>query len=139
MQTITVVGALCIRGDHLLITCRPPHKTHGGLWEFPGGKVEPGEDHRVALQRELQEELALEVQVGGLTHRVSHRYEGFAIDLWIYRCEVRGEPQLVEATDARWVLPAELAQFSLTPADVPVARDLRERGIPSLKDRPLSM
>ena len=139
MKVVKVVGALCIRGDHLLITRRPSHKSHGGMWEFPGGKVEGGEEHTAALRRELQEELALEVEVGALTHHVVHDYENFVIDLYIYRCQAIGELKLVEVMDARWILHSELSTFTLTPADVPVAVDLATRGLPTLTEPTLHL
>jgi mutator protein MutT len=110
----------------VLITQRPNEKQLGGLWEFPGGKVEAGESSRAALRRELSEELQLKV---GLLHPllpVIHVYEFGVIELipFLSQCEQRPAVHLVEHSDFTWVASADLASYEWAPADLPVVEEL---------------
>ncbi|WP_022685913.1 (deoxy)nucleoside triphosphate pyrophosphohydrolase [Sphingomonas phyllosphaerae] len=124
-----VVAAALIDGHgRCLMQQRPHGKRHGGLWEFPGGKVEPGEHPADALVRELAEELAIEVAVAALEP------VGFATDMpvtmLLYRCTAwHGAPLALAAEALRWDVPEALAALPMPPVDVPLlaalARSLR--------------
>ena len=116
MNPIRVVAAVLRRGDALLVGRRPSAKRHGGLWEFPGGKVEPGETPADAAQRELAEELELRVTyVGDLLHSVRDEASPYIIEF--YPVESEGEPVPHEHSDVAWLTLAELASSPLAPAD----------------------
>lgn len=125
MQLLTVTAAVIERDGKFLVAQRPGG-THQGLkWEFPGGKVEPGEDPRRGLEREIREELAFDVEAGDVVDVVSHVYPGRHVILIFYRCRVvRGEPKAVGCAALRWAPPEELLGLDLAPADVPVAQRL---------------
>jgi 8-oxo-dGTP diphosphatase len=117
-RKIRVVGAMIEKDGRYLITQRPPSATLPLLWEFPGGRVEPGESDQSALARELREEMAIEVQVGDRAIHVEHAYEGYDIDFCVYRCRlVSGPIQHLRVHAHRWVLPEELDQYEFPPAD----------------------
>ncbi len=115
------------RGE-LLIAQRPLDGLLGGLWEFPGGKQEDGETLPDCLQRELREELAIEVEVGELFTRVEHGFTHFRITLHAFTCRyVSGEPQALGVRDWKWVLPDELSRYSFGKADRQVIDALDSR------------
>lgn len=116
--------------DHLLIAQRPHDKMLGGLWEFPGGKVEAGETLEVALQRELQEELAIEVEVGNELTIVDHAYTHFSITLHAFHCtHTGGSPQSIGVADFRWCRPDELLELPYPKTDLQIIQALQaERG-----------
>ena len=117
-RKIRVVGAMIEDQGRYLITQRPPTASLPLLWEFPGGRVEPGESDPEALGRELQEEMGISVQVGNRVIHVEHAYEGYDIDFCVYRCRlVRGAVQHGRIHDHRWVRPDELDQYEFPPAD----------------------
>lgn len=119
-NVVEVVAALIRDGDKLLICQRPVHKDQGGLWEFPGGKVERGETQSEALVRECQEELGIEVEVLGLFQEVLHQYPEKKIHLSLYTCKLgKNEPVLLEHQDLVWITPTELSNFEFCPADIP--------------------
>jgi A/G-specific adenine glycosylase len=112
----------------LLITQRPLDGLLGGLWEFPGGKQEPGETLQECLQRELREELAIEVEVGDLYMKVRHGFTHFKITLHAFTCRfVGGEPQALGVRAWAWVLPDELERYSFGKADRQIVSELRAR------------
>ncbi|MEY2668695.1 MAG: hypothetical protein RJA59_1333, partial [Pseudomonadota bacterium] len=96
MKRVLVVAAVIRRDGRILVTRRHPHADRGGQWEFPGGKVEPGEDEAAALVREIREELDCEVTVGALLARTTHRYPDLEVELAFYACTLPGatEPRL---------------------------------------------
>jgi len=101
-----IVVAAIARDGYYLVGRRPAEGLLGGLWEFPGGKVEPGETHATALVRECREELGVEVTVGGLVACVAHAYTHLKVTLNVYRCElIDGEPAPATHTELRWVAP----------------------------------
>lgn len=124
-------AALIEPGGRVLITQRPQHKQLGGLWEFPGGKVEPGEAPEDALIRELKEELDLTVEPDALDPFAfaSHAYPDFHLLMPLYLIRRwQGQPELDAnaAADARWVAPAELSVYAMPPADVVLVQRLNE-------------
>ncbi len=117
-----VAAVIRDRVGRVLLARRPPGGPHGGLWEFPGGKVEPGETPEAALAREIREELGVGIAVGGRVAVVDHDYPHLAICLDAYACRiVRGEPRGADGQAVAWVWPRDLATYPLCAADVPVA------------------
>ena len=116
--TIRVVAAVIERGGLYLITQRRATAVLPLLWEFPGGKVEPGATDGAALKREVSHRLGVEIEPGELISYVNHRYERYAVDLYLYDCQIlSGEPAAVNVSAFRWVTSAEFDQFAFTPAD----------------------
>lgn len=121
MGTIEVVGAVIRRGAELLIAQRMPGKHEALLWEFPGGKLEPGEAPEACLAREIEEELGVRIRVGARVGDVTHDYGARRIHLTCYWAElISGEPRALECHAIRWVRPEELDGFEFAPADVPL-------------------
>ncbi|MBM4312969.1 MAG: A/G-specific adenine glycosylase [Deltaproteobacteria bacterium] len=113
-----VTAGIIWKGDRLLITRRPPKGLLGGLWEFPGGKLEPGEKLEDCLRREIREELGIVVEVQTLLTSVEHAYTHFRITLHAFECRYRGGRIRLIGVDAyRWILPHELDKFALPAAD----------------------
>ena len=113
---IRVVAAVISRGDKLLVCQRPAHKRHGGLWEFPGGKCEPGESDSDAIRRELAEELGVEaVAVGEAQYEITDRDSPFLIAF--LAANIAGEPTAGEHTAIAWATPDELSSMPLAPSD----------------------
>ena len=113
-----VVAALIWQGDRFMICQRPAHKARGLLWEFVGGKVEPGETFQEALIRECQEELGITVQVKDLFTQVDHVYPDIHIRLSLFHCTIaQGNPVLLEHADLKWILPSQIPEFEFCPAD----------------------
>lgn len=114
--TVPVLAAVIRRGDRYLLALRPAHKRHGGLWELPGGKLEPGEGWKEAAQRELREELGVVVtRVGAPLFRRADPSSSF--EIVFLEVEIEGEPRALEHDGLRWVTPAEAAGLPLAPAD----------------------
>jgi mutator protein MutT len=125
-NTLAIVAAIIRREDKILITKRPNHVHLGGLWEFPGGKVEAGETLEAALQREIREELGVDIAVEHEFFSVEHDYPDKSVHLHFFDCRIlRGEPQPLDVADMRWVRTAELVDFEFPPADVELIRRLR--------------
>jgi mutator protein MutT len=116
MPPIRVIAAVIARDDRLLVCRRPPHKRHGGLWEFPGGKLEPGETDETAARRELREELGVYVHAAGEPQfSVADPDSPFLIVFVPAR--ISGEPVCHEHTALTWATPGELALLPLAPSD----------------------
>jgi 8-oxo-dGTP diphosphatase len=118
VRTIRVVAAVIEREGRYLITQRRPTAVLALLWEFPGGRVEAGETDAAALKREVRHRLGVEVEAGQLISFVSHPYEKYVVDLYLYECHIKsGElaPLVVHAF--KWVTSAEFDQYPFTPAD----------------------
>jgi 8-oxo-dGTP diphosphatase len=124
-----VVTAAVIEKEGLVLAAQRKPDSHMGLkWEFPGGKLEWGEDPREGLRREIREELGIEIEAGEVLEVVSHTYEDRHIVLIGYRCRyLQGELRLLEVHDVRWVRPEELRSLDLAPADWPIVDRLLER------------
>jgi len=117
-RTVVGVGAMIEQGGKYLITQRKPTATLPLLWEFPGGRVEPGESDAEALARELKEEMQIEVEVGEQAMHVHHSYSGYDIDFRVYRCTLkRGEICHIKVHDHRWVAPTDLDDYEFPAAD----------------------
>ena len=115
---IQVVAALIRRGGKILICRRPAGKARALLWEFAGGKVEPGESGQQALMRECREELGITVRVGEVYDRVTPVYPDIAIELTLFNAEIaEGEAQPLEHSEIRWIAPEEFGSFDFCPAD----------------------
>ena len=115
---VEVVAALIWENDTFMICKRPAHKARGLLWEFVGGKVEPGETHAEALIRECREELAITVKVGTVFCEVTHTYPDITVHLTLYNAAIEsGTPQMLEHCDIRMITPAEIPQYDFCPAD----------------------
>lgn len=125
-----VVAALIWDGDQFMICQRPAHKARGLLWEFVGGKVEPGETGEQALIRECREELAVTLRVGGVFMKVVHEYPDITIRLTLFHGTIaEGEPRMLEHNDIRWITPAEIPQYDFCPADAEILeRIVKEYG-----------
>ena len=118
---IEVVAALIRKGHTFLICQRPPHKARGLLWEFVGGKVEPGETKEQALIRECQEELAVTLAVGDVFMDVTHEYPDLTVHLTLFNATIaEGEPVMLEHNDIQWITPGEIPNYEFCPADVEI-------------------
>ena len=115
---ITVVAAIIRRDWKILITRRFDHVHLPGLWEFPGGKVESGESLGVALKREIQEELGVDITVHEEYFRIEHEYPTKTIRLHFFTCTIdTGIPTAIDVADLKWVTPSELASYEFPEAD----------------------
>lgn len=113
-----VVAALIWADGKFLICQRPAHKARGLLWEFVGGKVEPGETMEAALIRECREELDITVEVQDIFTQVIHEYPDILIRLTLFHCRIaEGQPKLLEHNDLTWILPSEIPNYTFCPAD----------------------
>lgn len=122
-----VVAALIWRGKEFMICQRPAHKARGLLWEFVGGKVEPGETGEQALVRECREELGVTVSVGEPFMEVTHTYPDITVHLVLFHASiVAGEPQMLEHHDIRWITANEIGQYAFCPADEEILERLRQ-------------
>ena len=113
-----VVAALIWQGDKFMICQRPSHKARGLLWEFVGGKVEPGETKEQALIRECWEELAVTPSVGDVFMDVIHEYPDLTVRLTLFNATIaEGEPQMHEHNEIKWITPSEIPNYEFCPAD----------------------
>ena len=113
-----VVAALIWEGEKFMICQRPAHKASGLLWEFVGGKVEPGETKEQALIRECREELAVTLSVGNVFMDVIHEYSDISVHLTLFSATIAdGVPQKLEHNDIRWIAPSEIPNYTFCPAD----------------------
>ena len=124
---VEVVAALIWQGDRFMICQRPSHKSNSLLWEFVGGKTEPGETKEQALVRECREELAVTVSVGEPFMDVVHQYPDILVHLTLFHATIaEGEPKLLEHTDLRWITPDEIPNYPFCPADKDILKKIIE-------------
>jgi 8-oxo-dGTP diphosphatase len=130
LRVLLVVACALIDPDgRILLAQRPPQKAMGGLWEFPGGKVEPGETPEATLIRELAEELGIAVQEACLAPFTfaSHAYTDFHLLMPLYVCRRwDGTPQALEHAAIRWVRPKDMGEYPMPAADLPLVPMLRD-------------
>ncbi len=131
MKPVTVVTAAIIRRDNrILIAQRGPSSRLAGLWEFPGGRVESGENLENCLVREIAEELGIDIAIEGEYYVVEHDYgKHGVIRLHSFLCRlIRGEPEPSVHAEIRWVTLEEMAEYKFAPADVSIVERLRAQG-----------
>jgi|GEM_PF-298694 len=122
-----VAAALIWEDGRFLICQRPPHKARGLLWEFVGGKVEPGETKQEALVRECREELGVTVSVGEAYLEVVHSYPDLTVRLTLFRAAIaEGVPQRIEHADLRWITAEEIDDYAFCPADETILKHIKE-------------
>ena len=128
MKITEVVAALVWQGDKFMICQRPAHKARGLLWEFVGGKVEPGETKEQALIRECREELAITLSVGDVFMAVIHEYPDLTVHLTLFNATIaEGEPVMLEHNDIQWITPSEIQNYEFCPADEEILVEIIER------------
>ncbi len=126
MKTIEVVAAIITHNDQIFATQRGYGEFKDG-WEFPGGKMEPGETPQQALMREIREELDTEIEVGSLVETVEYDYPNFHLTMHCFLCMIRsGELVLKEHEAAKWLTREELDSVDWLPADVKVVEKLKD-------------
>ena len=126
-KVVEVVAALIWYKDKFLICQRPANKARGLLWEFSGGKVEPGETKEQALIRECQEELAITVEPHEVFTEVTHEYPDITVHLTLFNCTIsRGQMQLLEHNDMKWITSAEIPNYKFCPADEEILKKIIE-------------
>jgi 8-oxo-dGTP diphosphatase len=128
IKSIHVVGAVIVRDGLVLCAQRGPTGALGGMWEFPGGKVEDNEGPAAALAREIREELLCDIAVGSPVTSTRHEYPFAAITLDTYWCELlAGQPVATEHAELRWVAANSLHELDWAPADLPAVELVAER------------
>jgi mutator protein MutT len=127
---VIVVAAVIEEDGCFLVTRRQPGVHLAGMWEFPGGKIDPGEAHEEALRRELREELDVEVEVGARVHRTAHAYDDRQVELVFYRCTLKGRPTPLLGQDMQWVPRDALRSLGFPPADSELIGLLTKSGVP---------
>ncbi len=128
MKVTEVVAALIWQKDRFMICRRPAHKARGLLWEFVGGKVEEGETKQQALVRECREEIAVTLDVGEVFMDVTHTYPDLTVHLTLFNATIaKGQPQMLEHVDIRWITPREIPDYDFCPADVEILKEIIKR------------
>ena len=125
---VEVVAALIWDKDKFMICQRPAHKARGLLWEFVGGKMEPGETGAQALIRECREELDVTIAVGDVFMDVLHEYPDVTVHLTLFNATItEGIPQKLEHNDIRWITPDEIRDYEFCPADEEILAKIIEK------------
>lgn len=127
-----VIGVAVIWNEQgqILIDKRRKQGLHGGFWEFPGGKIEPGETIAACIKREIMEELGIVIEVGESLMTIEHDYTKFTVTLCVHNCRyVSGEPQTLECDEIRWVTLDELDKFTFPKANEQIIATLRKNSI----------
>ena len=124
---VQVVAALIRKGNTFLICQRPAHKMRGLLWEFVGGKIEPGETKEQALIRECREELDVEISVSDVFMQLVHEYPDMTVELTLFNAEIEsGTIRLLEHNDVRWIRTDEIENYDFCPADKDILKKIKE-------------
>ena len=124
---VEVVAALVWDNDKFMICQRPANKARALLWEFVGGKVEPGETKEQALIRECQEELAITLSVGDVFMDVVHEYPDITVHLTLFNATIsEGIPQKLEHNDIKWITASEIPNYEFCPADEEILKTITE-------------
>jgi 8-oxo-dGTP diphosphatase len=123
--TVVVAAVIEDRG-RFLITRRQSGVHLAGMWEFPGGKIDPAETHDDALRREIKEELDTDVVIGELVHSTTHAYPEKTVSLFFYRCTLNGTPRPLLGQDMRWVTREEMGTLGFPAADAELIRFLTQ-------------
>ncbi len=137
VQSVIPVLAAIIEDDRgrVLLAQRREELTQGALWEFPGGKIQPGETPENGLKREIAEELGLDIEIQDIFAATNHSYQNKNIFLVAYRAKyLAGQPRLTDHQSVEWVEKDRLLQYPLSPADIPIARKLvvlSKKNVPS--------
>lgn len=127
MKVTEVVAALVWDNDKFMICQRPENKARPLLWEFVGGKVEPGETKEQALIRECQEELNITLAVGGEFMDALHEYPDILVHLTVFNATIlKGVPEKLEHNDIKWITPSEISNYEFCPADVEILHKILE-------------
>ena len=125
-KNIHVVGAVITNGNKILCAQRGLEKSLPGLWEFPGGKIEETETPQAALQREIQEEMHCQIEIGEQVEHTIHEYDFGIVHLTTFYCQlVEGTPVLTEHITIQWLEAHELEQLEWAPADIPAIEKLK--------------
>ena len=123
-----VAAALIWNNDKFMICRRPAHKSNSLLWEFVGGKLEPGETKQEALIRECKEELNITVDVGEEFFDVVHQYPDILVHLTLFNATIaEGTPELLEHCDLKWITPKEIPDYTFCPADKDILEKITEK------------
>lgn len=125
-SVVPVVAALIWDGERFFACQRPAHKARPLHWEFPGGKVEPGESHAQALKRECREELGCAVAMKDLFMEVTHTYPDITVRLYLYNCVIaEGAPQLLEHAAFAWLRREDIPGYLFCPADEEILEKIK--------------
>lgn len=125
---IEVVAAIIVKDNKILATQRG-YGNYTGTWEFPGGKIEPGESPKIALAREIHEELDATVEVGPLLITVDYEYPEFFMTMHCYVCKLASDMKLLEHSDARWLTHETLDSVDWLPSDIEVVAAIRDSNL----------
>jgi 8-oxo-dGTP diphosphatase len=124
------VAVISNQQQKILIDRRKATGEMGGLWEFPGGKIEAGETIEACIKREIKEELGIEILVGDRLTTITHNYKTFKVTLYVHDCQyLKGEPQPIECEEIQWVTPAELNKYQFPSANTQIVNLLQQRDI----------
>lgn len=124
---LAVCAAVIEHRGKILLTERPADKQQGGFWEFPGGKIDPGESPHQALKRELREELAIDITVGPVLETIYHHYSWGSVLIIAYLCNWQaGKIEHLEVANHAWVKPEQLSNYKILPADQPIIEKLQK-------------
>lgn len=127
MKNIEVVGAAIMKNGRLFIAKRPDKGEVGLKWEFPGGKIEPGETPEQAILREIEEELETEIVVEKFIVTVEHQYQTFHLTMHVFLCHLKGkDPILEEHVDCKWITADQLYDYDWAPADLKILPQIKE-------------
>lgn len=134
MKIIDVVAAAIVKDGKLFCAQRPKGKSLGGYWEFPGGKIENGEDPKTALIREIEEELKSVIKVVEFVNEASYPYDFGTVRMKTFLAVLEsGNLELVEHQDSKWLSPEELHTLEWAPVDIPAVQLLQEKRVDHLR------